>query len=469
MASLVDIVGADTVKKPFLDQQKKQWEVLIARGRTAGARKDFDSVIEYFEAAHKVSRNFSKRDPIRRDSALYLAYAKFCSSDKTDAIVYLQEYLSHPATLDNTEKQVADAEMMLGHCYWASDNAQAEEHFQKAFDIQQRLGLPTLEADTMLGSIRMLSKDYSGAMPSLESAYNAQKNQDKEAAQSLAVQLAYAHKELGDKSGETRWQKENLRYRIPTSSFKDQNNLEIRADVPDGWGSDSLSYFLESSQQNELATFVKLNDKYKYLQKISERFIDNRRNLVLAIMPTITERYDDVDFDQLKMEPKDWLDVFFYLRTESAFLGAVKLALSAQIPEMYMLLRGVLENAMYGFFVKKNPDKKDVWLARDESPQAKSAAKQVFKVSNMYLAIESVDAALKDDVYNLYNDTIDMGAHPNVKTFIDHSDQKNENGALSLTVSTLNPGQLEQALNDVVATGDLVFRLFKAMYPELID
>lgn len=458
------------MKKPFLEQQRERWEQLVAKGKAAGIAKDMSAVVEYFEAAYKVSRNFSKKDPIRLQSAYYLGFAKFVSSDKTDAIEYLVEYLSHPNSINQSTKEVADIQMLLGDCYYPSDYEKAEEHFQKALEIKQKLGLPTLEVDTMIGTIRMLKNDYSGAIPLIQSAYEAQKRQDKNAAQQLAVQLAYAHKELGDSSGETKWQKENLKYRIPKTSFSsEEKNIEIRADVPKGWGKDSLSHFLEASQQNELASFVSLNAKYKELQNIHDRFLENRRNLILAVTPTINQRYADVDFDKLNLEPKDWLELYFYLRTQAAFAGASKLALSAQIPEMYMLLRGVLENAMYAFYVWKKPDKKDVWLARDDSPQAKSAAKGEFKVSNMYLAIESVDSTLKNDVYKLYNDTIDMGAHPNVKTFVDHSVQKNEDGALTLAVTTLNAGQLESALDDVAATGDLVFRLFKAMYPDLID
>lgn len=458
------------MKQPFLNQQRERWNSLIAKGKSAGLRKDLRSASEYFEAAYKTSRNFPKIDGIRQQSAFFLGYAKFQMNDKTGAISYFAEFLDHPESAQGSEKEVADVHSLLGACFYASDNEKATEHFEKALVLKNKLGLPTLEVDTILGAIKMLKEDYTGAIPLYESAYKVQKYEDKDSAQKLALQLAYAHRELGDTSGETKWQKENLRYRNPKTSYmSEEGKLQIRSDVPQGWGNDTLSHFLETSQQNELSTFVKLNIKYKTLQRINDRFLENRQNLVLAITPKIIERYDELDFEQLNLEPKDWLEIYFYLRTQGAFAGASKLALSAQIPEMYMLLRGVIENAMYGFYVWKKPDKKDVWLARDDSPEAKSAAKSEFKVSNMYLAIASVDSTLKDDVYKLYNDTIDMGAHPNVKTFVDHSVQKIEDGALSLAVTTLNPSQLDKAMDDVAATGNLVFRLFKAMYPDLID
>lgn len=458
------------MKKNYLDQQRERWELLIERGKQAGRDRDLPSVVEYFEAAYKVSRHFSKRDRIRQQSAYFLGYAKFTSSDKRGAIKYLDEFLNHPESANENEKELAEARMLMGHCYWGSENDKAFEHFEKAREIKQQLGQPTVEVDTMLGSIKMLKEDYSGAIPFYKSAYDTQKKENGEAAQVLSVQLAYAHKELGDTSGETKWQKENLKWRAPKTTFLSEGlELKIRDDVPTGWGKDSLSHFLEVSQQSELATFEEKSDKYKQLQTINDRFLGNRQNLILSIMPTILEHYDDVEFDQLTLEHKDWLELFFYLRTQAAFVGASKLALSAQIPETYMLLRGVLENAMYGFYIWKNPDKKEIWLARDDSPEAKQLVKNTFKVSYNYDAISSVDSALRDDVYKLYNDTIDKGAHPNVKTFIDNAVQKNEDGALSLAVTFLNRDQQDKLLDDVIATGDLVFRLFKAMYPDLID
>lgn len=460
------------VKKPFLEQQKERWEMLIARGKSAGLAKDMKTAIEYFEAAYKVSKSFPKKDTLRQRSAFFLGCSKFNDSDKTAAIQFLKEFLDHPESQNET-KEVAQAHTELGAYYFDSDNGKATEHLTKAKELEQKLGLSIPEVDTLLAVIKMKNNDYAGAIPHYLAAYEVQKDTKSEIAQQITATLAIAHREIGDKSGEQKWQKENLKRILPKTTFSSEEmKIIIRSDVPSGWGKESLSHFLEVSQQNELATFTKLNSEYKKLQKINDRFLENRRSLVIALIHTILEKYDDdIDFSQIELEPKEWLEVFFYLRTQAAFAGASKLALSAQIPEMYMLLRGAIENAMYAFYVWKKPSAKDIWLGRDYSPAAKATAKGEFKVSKIYDAISSVDTALKDEVNFLYNQTIDSGAHPNVKTFIDHAVQKNQNGALVVAVTTLNPGEatLKKAMADVDATGQLVFKLFSAMYPDLIE
>jgi tetratricopeptide (TPR) repeat protein len=167
------------MKKPFLVSQKERWEYLISKGQLAGRNKDSVSAIEYFEAAYKVSRYFSKRDRIRQQSAYYLGYAKFATSDKTGAITYLEEFLKHPKSAEDSENEVADVHTELGACFYGSDNEKATEHFVKALQIKKRLGLSTLEIDVMLGSIKMMREDYAGAIPLYESAYQVQKKRMK--------------------------------------------------------------------------------------------------------------------------------------------------------------------------------------------------------------------------------------------------------------------------------------------------
>ena len=322
----------------------------------------------------------------------------------------------------------------------------------------------------MLGTIKMLEHKYAEAIPLLEMAYNVQEHSNIESAQKLCVQLAFAHKELGDTAGEMKWQKANLKMRdLKTAFTTEKNELIINTEVPDGWSNDSLSHFFEGSRQNELATFVKKPDEYKELRKINDRFMENRKNLILSIIPTINERYKDVAFENIELEPEEWLEAFFYLRTHASFAGAARLGLSAQMPEMYMLLRGCIENAIYGFYVWKKSELKTIWLKRNDSEADKEAMKEKFTVSKIKRTLGEVDSNLRDEIMQMYEETIDQGAHPNVKAFVDHAVQKNVDGALSLAVSILNPDQLDSALANLTKTGELVLRVFKAMYPNLID
>lgn len=443
---------------------------MVTRGKQAGSRKDLKGASEYFEAAYKVSRSFSKKDVLRRDSAYYLAYAKFIEEDKTRAAALFQEFLDHPLISEADGIKVASALSLIGTIHYGSDNAKAAEYFEKALEIQRRLGLSTFENETMLGTIKTLEHKHAEAIPHYEAAFDKQKHRDVDSAQNLSVQLAYAHKELGDKDGEMQWQKANLKMREKKTAFTTEKQpITINTEVPDGWAKDGLSHFLEGSRQNELATFFQRRAEYEQLKKINDRFLDNRTNLILTMMPTINERYKDINFENIELEPEEWLEAFFYLRTHASFAGAARLALSAQLPEMYMLLRGCIENAIYGIYVWKKPELKSVWLNRNASEADKQAMKDQFTINKIKKVLSLVNENLGDEIIQMYEETIDQGAHPNVKAFVDHAVQKNEDGALSLAVSILNPGQLDSALTNVAKTGVLVLRVFETMYPKLID
>ena len=134
-----------------------------------------------------------------------------------------------------------------------------------------------------------------------------------------------------------------------------------------------------------------------------------------------------------------------------------------------MLLRGCIENAIYGFYVWKKPELKTIWLKRNDSAANKEAVKDKFTVSKIMKTLGTADSGLRDEIAQMYDETIDQGAHPNVKAFLAHGVQKNEDGALSLAVNILNPGELNSSLENLAKTGDLVLKVFKAMYPVLID
>ena len=61
---------------------------------------------------------------------------------------------------------------------------------------------------------------------------------------------------------------------------------------------------------------------------------------------------------------KDWFSALFLYRSHAALLGGVRLALSGQVPEAYMVLRGCLENALYGLYISRNSESVVTWLNR---------------------------------------------------------------------------------------------------------
>ena len=171
---------------------------------------------------------------------------------------------------------------------------------------------------------------------------------------------------------------------------------------PPGWGDDKLSEFLETAHHNTFATFVKTKRIFIHLRDIDRVF--------------------RIAIDNLHNSP-DWFIIFFFLRSHAAYLGAVRLAVAGQLPEAYMLLRGSIENALYGLYIYKNPKTKEVWLRRHESDASKKKAKSEFQIGPMLSLSESLDKKTGLIVRELYERTIDYGGHPNERAILSNLKQ----------------------------------------------
>ena len=52
----------------------------------------------------------------------------------------------------------------------------------------------------------------------------------------------------------------------------------------------------------------------------------------------------------------DFFPTLCLLRAHAAYFAAVRLSISGQVAEAYMVIRKCIENALYGFYLSKNPD-----------------------------------------------------------------------------------------------------------------
>jgi hypothetical protein len=123
-----------------------------------------------------------------------------------------------------------------------------------------------------------------------------------------------------------------------------------------------LSKFIQDTTENTYVTFDNLKEWYNRLKGIHEAF------------SKVAENMD---------RTRDFIASFFLFRSHSAYLAGVKLALSGQIPEAYMVLRGTLECALYGLYVARKASVREIWLRRDEDEEAKKKVRQEFKVGNI--------------------------------------------------------------------------------------
>jgi hypothetical protein len=164
---------------------------------------------------------------------------------------------------------------------------------------------------------------------------------------------------------------------------------------PPEWGKDPLSNFIDTARHNTFATFHNLKPHYTFLKDLDQLF--------------------RLTIDSLINSP-DWFPGFFVLRSHSSFLGAVRMAISGQVPESYMILRGCLESALYGLYIKKNPDSSEKWLNRHDDQSSLDRARTEFSAANVFKSLKRTDGGTHQNAKMLYDRTINYGAHPNVNS-----------------------------------------------------
>lgn len=135
---------------------------------------------------------------------------------------------------------------------------------------------------------------------------------------------------------------------------------------PPEWGNDPLSVFFKHAEYNDRVTALNCPKVYDLLGRVHALFKrfeeaiekDNRQEFLVAR--------------------------FLMVRSYSSFLGALRLAMSGQVPEAHSVLRSGVECAWYALHIAKDPkgtERCEIWLRRNEDEAAKSRCKSEFTVA----------------------------------------------------------------------------------------
>lgn len=217
--------------------------------------------------------------------------------------------------------------------------------------------------------------------------------------------------------------------------------------APPGWGKDAVSDFIQTAHLNTFATFRHLPEDWR-------RFV----GIDMAYRKAI---------DALE-NSKAWFEGFFLLGAHSSFLGAVRLAASTQLPETYMILRGCLENSLYGFFIHEHPELAEVWLKRHEDETSKGRVKSEFQIAPMLDLLDLKDKTTGKAVRELYERTIDYGAHPNERALTQNLRMTKETGATKFLRNYLSGDgpALRLCLKTTAQVGVSSLLIFQLVIPE---
>jgi hypothetical protein len=162
--------------------------------------------------------------------------------------------------------------------------------------------------------------------------------------------------------------------------------------LPDGWGKDSLSSFVDEFRNNQHATFSRKPEAIAGLIRIDDLL---KRSL-----------YGVVD-------PKPFIPMSFLMRAHSAFRAAVGLAMGGQLYESQAMMRLSLEHAAYGIYIGGDDERWRRWMSRHDSEEAEAAVRKEFSHNRVRKHLWAADQELAEHFELLYDQSIDLGAHPN--------------------------------------------------------
>lgn len=221
---------------------------------------------------------------------------------------------------------------------------------------------------------------------------------------------------------------------------------------PERWGDDKLTCFFNHARYSAWATFSQ--EKYQnWVSSLIE--ID-------AIFLNLIETLNDINpfvFEGLML-----------LSAHSAFRSCADLAMQGRTAETMGLNRNTLEYAIYAHFFFNNPKLIKVWSTREDSQANRKKVQQNFKCKKMIDVLIEANKSIGEQVKNLYEETIDLGAHPNEAALFRRLllDKNPESNSVTMKLKYLQGGENSHidTLSITVDIGITVLKCFSLIYHE---
>ncbi|PPQ21107.1 hypothetical protein CV770_02405 [Bradyrhizobium sp. AC87j1] len=219
------------------------------------------------------------------------------------------------------------------------------------------------------------------------------------------------------------------------------NNL-ARARPPE-WQRGDLFPFIEECWSNSVA-FVALN------------------NVVAARLTAIDEIFFAVHDGFKPSSETELVPILLFFRSFSAFRSSVMVGLS-QPADSFPLQRSCLEYAGYAKLVFDHPELAKLWLQRDQNL---AGVRRKFSNRAVREAIEKGDAPLVAIYQDLYEKSIDFGAHPNEKGVLGSVVPGSLNtGNMQVMMLAGDSLQLQHGLKSCAQAGICSLKIFNLVFP----
>lgn len=162
------------------------------------------------------------------------------------------------------------------------------------------------------------------------------------------------------------------------------------------------------------------------------------------------------------------------IRVHSSLLASMRLAMSGQALEAYVVLRSAIEQAWYALHIAKDPcppELSTVWLTRNDDDTTRSKCKAEFLIARVRATHESLDLETARGLRHLYETVIDVGAHPNplgVLAALNISEHASEK-TYQVGILAPEPILVLSALHATVAVGVGALKVFQLVFPERFE
>lgn len=220
------------------------------------------------------------------------------------------------------------------------------------------------------------------------------------------------------------------------------NNLDRPR--PEEWVKGSLFPFIEECWSNSVG-------------------VVGNNNVIAARLSTIDSIFE---ITHQNLKPSTWTQLvpsLLMLRSFSAFRASVMVALSLPA-DSFPLQRLCLESAGYARLMFSTPELGKVWLKRDEDPQR---VRTQFTNRSVRAAIATDDKQLATIYQELYERTIDFGAHPNEKGVLTNVIKESlGTDALQFWMLAGDGPPLQHALRTCAQVGICSLKVFNLIFSE---
>ncbi|MGA9364560.1 MAG: hypothetical protein WBW16_09355 [Bacteroidota bacterium] len=220
-----------------------------------------------------------------------------------------------------------------------------------------------------------------------------------------------------------------------------------------------------------MSSIIQLDPLDKFLSHAESKLSETKR-----AFPQEFSRLNAIDSTYLRIQQNldnthDWIPGLLFLRTHASWRAAVRLELSGQLPESYTVLRATVESALYGIYLARNRTSIPTWLHRNDNEQSKQKVREEFTVGALMQTLRADDQPTHAVADRLYQQAIDMGAHPNQLAVTSNlrMDTVDTKTLLRLAYLSGDPLAIAACQKANAQVGVCCLRIFRNVYKQRFD